>query len=277
MSSRIASPWTVHPYRLSLEGRLAATGLALFPVLLAQALMQGQALLLRLAMALAFALPLEALLLAARARPPFAWPGLLNAACIAVLLTLLLPTAMPYWSLLVAIFVAIAIARHAFGGLGHELFNPVMAGYAVIGLVASPWPGLALGEHAWWPAAACALAGSWLLWSGVSCWRAPLAMLAAALLAMLTLGASSSGVRWVDPGQAFVLLVSAFFIVGDPVTGCSTPRGRLAFGAGCGVLAVGFDRSGAGPGGLAFAVLGMNAIAPWLDRQLAPGRGEPRP
>lgn len=277
MNSSLAArigPW---PLRHSVEGRMATVLLALLPVLLAEALRQGPPLLARMAMALAVALPLDAVLLAARGRPPLGLASLLNAAGIALLLALLLPAAMPYWALPVAIVVAIAIARHAFGSQGHELFNPVMTGCAVISLSIPSWPVMAEAASPPWTGAACGLGAVLLLWSGVTSWRAPLAMLAAAALASLALAAPDAQVGQVDPTQVIAVLLTAFFIVGDPASGCATPRGRLAFGAGCGALSIILGRGGATLDGLAFAVLGMNAVAPWLDRRLAPRRVGARP
>ncbi len=56
----------------------------------------------------------------------------------AVLLGIVLPPATVWWSLVCAIFVAIVVAKHAYGGLGQNPFNPAMCGYAFLLLVFSP-------------------------------------------------------------------------------------------------------------------------------------------
>nr|MBP6597810.1 RnfABCDGE type electron transport complex subunit D [Arenimonas sp.] len=66
------------------------------------------------------------------------------------------------------------------------------------------------------------------------------------------------------------LVLGAFFIATDPVSGCTTPRGRLLFGAGVAVITLAIRRWGAFPDGVAFAVLLMNCLAPWLDRHTRP-------
>jgi len=48
-----------------------------------------------------------------------------------------LPPAIPLWLAAVGSFVAIAIAKHAFGGLGHNIFNPALVGRAFL-LAAAP-------------------------------------------------------------------------------------------------------------------------------------------
>ena len=57
----------------------------------------------------------------------------------------------------------------------------------------------------------------------------------------------------------------AFFIATDPVSGCTTPRGKLIFGAGAGLLAYIIRVFGGYPDGVAFAVLLMNLCAPLID------------
>ena len=51
----------------------------------------------------------------------------------------------------------------------------------------------------------------------------------------------------------------------NPVSGCTTPRGKLIFGAGAGLLAYIIRVFGGYPDGIAFAVLLMNLCAPLID------------
>jgi len=66
------------------------------------------------------------------------------------------------------------------------------------------------------------------------------------------------------------MVLGAFFIATDPVSGCTTPRGRWLFGIGCGLLTLVLRRWSSFPDGLAFAVLLMNCVAPWLDMHSRP-------
>jgi len=50
----------------------------------------------------------------------------------AALLGLALPPFAPWWLLLIACVAAVALAKHAYGGLGQNVFNPAMAGYALV-------------------------------------------------------------------------------------------------------------------------------------------------
>ncbi|NCO19550.1 MAG: electron transport complex subunit RsxD, partial [Gammaproteobacteria bacterium] len=66
------------------------------------------------------------------------------------------------------------------------------------------------------------------------------------------------------------LVLAAFFIATDPVSGCSTMKGRLLFGIGVAILTLAIRRFGGYPDGVAFAVLLMNMAAPLIDRLTRP-------
>jgi electron transport complex protein RnfD len=65
-------------------------------------------------------------------------------------------------------------------------------------------------------------------------------------------------------------MLGAFFIVTDPVSGCTTPRGKLIFAAGIALLTWIIRTFGAYPDGIAFAVLLMNIAAPLIDMNTQP-------
>ncbi|MFT3931177.1 MAG: RnfABCDGE type electron transport complex subunit D [Spongiibacteraceae bacterium] len=129
------------------------------------------------------------------------------------------------------------------------------------------------------------IGGAWLLYKRIISWHIPVAMLAA-------LGLSAGFFHLMNPalhGSALFHLTSggimlgAFFIATDFVTSPASNKGKLIFGAGCGIVTY-IIRSWAGfPEGVAFAVLFMNALTPLIDRYFKPrifGRdhkGEPLP
>jgi electron transport complex protein RnfD len=67
----------------------------------------------------------------------------------AVLLTIALPAAAPWWLPVTAACIAIGVGKQAFGGVGRNLFNPAMVGYAFVllnfPLQMTHWPSQALG------------------------------------------------------------------------------------------------------------------------------------
>ncbi|MEM7259032.1 MAG: RnfABCDGE type electron transport complex subunit D, partial [Pseudomonadota bacterium] len=73
----------------------------------------------------------EALALMLRGIPVLATIKDYSAVVTVVLLALCLPPLMPWWVIAIAVAAAILIAKHAYGGLGQNIFNPAMVGYAV--------------------------------------------------------------------------------------------------------------------------------------------------
>jgi len=55
----------------------------------------------------------------------------------ALLLGLALPPLVPWWITVIGVFFAISFAKHLYGGLGYNPFNPAMAGYVLL-LVSFP-------------------------------------------------------------------------------------------------------------------------------------------
>ena len=112
-----------------------------------------------------------------------------------------------------------------------------------------------------------------LLYRRVFTWHAPVAMLSAlALCATLFYdeGSSASGGSPLFHLLSGAAIFGAFFIVTDPVSSATSPRGRLLFGALVGVLVYTIRVRGDYPDGVAFAVLIANAAAPFIDHCTAP-------
>lgn len=121
--------------------------LALTPGIAMQTATFGVGVPVQIAIALVACLGFEAAMLALRAQP--IRPTLLDgsAALTAVLLALCLPPTAPFWLAVIGGFFAIVVAKQLFGGLGNNLFNPAMVGFAVL-LVSFP------AQLAQWPATA---------------------------------------------------------------------------------------------------------------------------
>ena len=135
----------------------------------------------------------------------------------------------------------------------------------------------ALGSFAsrgWeWVALAWLAGGLFLIYKRIYSWHAPVGMLAAlAVMSLLFWNGSGSGS---NGSPLFHLLggatmLGAFFIITDPVSGATSPRGRLLFGAGVGILVYVIRVWGNYPDAVAFAVLLMNLCAPTIDYYTAP-------
>lgn len=288
-----------------------------------------------LLLAVLFAVAFEALALRLRNLPVRRTLADSSALVSACLLALALPPLSPWWLIAVASAFSILVAKHLFGGLGHNPFNPAMVGYvavliafpveltawltpvgpvangaslsqslaAVFGgrgaveldgatgatvldltrielsrgntlssIQADPAFGYVAGVGWEWVALAWLAGGLWMLWKRVIHWQIPVTTLAA-LVVVATLFWASDSERYASP--LFHLfsgatLLGAFFIATDPVSASTTPRGRLLYGAGIGLLIWLIRTFGGYPDGVGFAVLMMNVAAPTIDHYTRP-------
>lgn len=110
---------------------------ALVPTVVMHVVFFGYGLLVQITLATATALLAEAIALRLRGKPlaPFLRDG--SAIITAVLLALCLPPLAPWWLVVSGTAFAILLAKHLYGGLGANPFNPAMVGYAVL-LVSFP-------------------------------------------------------------------------------------------------------------------------------------------
>ena len=135
---------------------------ALLPVIAVCTWVLGPGALLNVIFAVLACLALEAIALKLRGHPLAGFLKDGSATVTGVLLALALPPAVPWWVSLSACLFAIVFAKHLYGGIGYNVFNPAMAGYAVI-LIAFP-------QHlATWPTPAAPpdLAAAWAAFLGV--------------------------------------------------------------------------------------------------------------
>jgi electron transport complex protein RnfD len=308
---------------------------ALIPGAFAHAWFFGPGIWVSLLVCSLFALAFEALALVMRQYPlkPFLTDG--SALVSAWLVALTVPTLAPWWLYAVGMLFAILVAKHLYGGLGQNPFNPAMVAYAVL-IISFPmtmtqWPGpvglvahtpdlaeafdivfsgagaispdaytsaspldalrtqlragKSLGEamptyHLGYDAGfdgemvalMFLLGGLVLLINRQITWHVPVAFLAGVVL-------TAGGLQLMDParhiGPVFHFLsggvmLGAFFIATDPVSGCSTPLGKLIFAGLAGFLTIIIRTYGGFPDGVAFAILLMNVAAPFIDAYTQP-------
>jgi len=306
---------------------------ALLPGIAAYVWIFGPIILVQLALATATALAAEAAMLKLREKPLGLFLGDGSAIVTAWLIALTFPPLSPWWLIVTGTLFAIVVAKHLYGGLGQNPFNPAMVAFAVcivsFPALMSQWPSVGLqvsfadqvavvfaqmphldalsgatpldtlkttlkleegsvsvaqlladqtvygffAGRGWeWVTAAYLLGGLFLLWRGIISWQAPLAFIAG--LSLL-----AGGLWLYHPAQfanpLFHLfsggaMLGAWFIVTDPVSGCTTPKGKLIFGFSAGVLAYVIRVFGGYPDGVAFAVLLMNICVPLIDHYTQP-------
>lgn len=111
--------------------------LALAPGIVVYTGFFGWGLMIQIMIASVAAISFEAIMLKLRGRPIAVHLGDYSAIVTAWLLAICLPPLLPWWMTVLAVFFAIVIAKHLYGGLGYNPFNPAMVGYAVL-LVSFP-------------------------------------------------------------------------------------------------------------------------------------------
>jgi len=111
--------------------------LALIPAALAHIWYFGPGFLFNLIIASAVCVGAEALMMQVRGRPVEAALSDYSILVTAALLAFALPSMTPWWVTATGSLFAVVVAKHLYGGIGFNIFNPAMAGYVVI-LVAFP-------------------------------------------------------------------------------------------------------------------------------------------
>ncbi|MBE0368943.1 electron transport complex subunit RsxD [Pseudoalteromonas aurantia] len=123
-----------------------------------------------------------------------------------------------------------------------------------------------------WVNVAYLIGGLYLLKAKVINWHIPTAFIGALALCSAIGYIADSGSQ---AGSLFHLLsgatmLGAFFIATDPVSACTTDKGRLIFGASIGVLVYVIRQFGGYPDAVAFAVLLLNMAVPLIDHYTQP-------
>ena len=123
-----------------------------------------------------------------------------------------------------------------------------------------------------WIAAGYLVGGLWLIQQRIITWHIPVAFIVA-------LAATAGLFNLISPeryaGALFHLfaggaMLGAFFIATDPVSGATTPKGKLVYAAGIALIDWVIRTFGAYPDGVAFATILMNIAAPLIDLKTQP-------
>ncbi len=234
-----------------------------------------------------------------------------------LLLAMNLPANAPLYIPFIGSFVAIMIAKHLFGGLGFNIFNPALVGRAFVLVsfakimttfvspattfmaldaktTATPlvllkeegmsrlleiyhtkaalYQDLFIGNRAGslgeTSVIALLLGAALLMLKRYITWHIPVTFIATVGLLAWIFG----GKEGLMTGDAIFhmmsggLVLGAFFMATDYVTGPSVRSAQIVFGAACGALTVLIRLKGGYPEGVMFAILLMNCFAPLLDR-----------
>lgn len=227
-----------------------------------------------------------------------------SAAITGFLLALTLPPRIPVWMAVVGSCFAIAIAKEAFGGLGHNIFNPALVGRAFLSVCfskqmtswylpgdfaadaitsASPLSenflyqgtnlelykdlffGNVAGSIGETSALLIIIGGLLLIALRLIDWKIPVIY-----IGVVALGSYLLGEDVIFQVLAGGLMIGAFYMATDYVTSPVTSNGRIVFAAGAGVITLVIRNFGSMPEGVCFSILIMNAFTPLIDKYVRP-------
>jgi H+/Na+-translocating ferredoxin:NAD+ oxidoreductase subunit D len=236
-----------------------------------------------------------------------------------LLLALNLPANAPLYIPFVGSIVAIMIAKHLFGGLGYNIFNPALVGRAFVlvsfakimttfvapvssfmaldakttatplviikeeGMAklleiyhtkAALYRDLFIGNHAGslgeTSVVMLLLGAAFLMMKRYITWHIPISFIATVGILTWIFG-GHDGLMTGDPLLHMMsggLILGAFFMATDYVTGPSVRSAQVVFGVCAGALTALIRLKGGYPEGVMFSILLMNCFAPLLDRAM---------
>ena len=225
------------------------------------------------------------------------------------LLGLSLPVSAPWWTVVIGSVFAIVIVKQLPGGIGKNRFNPALAARVMLKAFFSPWitnwvlpgpdavssstpleylgggvkvvsdavpdlydlfMGFNLGGNVGETSKLLILVGMvYLIARRIINPKIPIFYV---LTVMLVMGFYSGFNLNFMASHAFsgTLFFAAVFMATDYSSGALTPEGKTVFAIGEGLLTAFFRIAFTYPGGVGFAILIMNALAPYIDQKLMP-------
>lgn len=232
-----------------------------------------------------------------------------SAAVTGMLMGLSLPTSAPIWTLLLGTAFAIIVVKQLGGGIGRNLFNPAVGARVMLKIFFTPWitnwvlPGVDAVSTATplefigqgvrtVPSGLPSLRNLFLgveLGGNSGETSKLMILIAMAYLVFFKIISPKIPLLYVGTVAVIMFLFSGFnvefaathilsgtlffaavFMATDYSSGAITPKGQTLFAIGCGVLTAIFRILFNFPGGVGFAILVMNMIAPWIDKQCTP-------
>lgn len=231
----------------------------------------------------------------------------LSAVVTGLLLALNLPASAPWWIPVLGAVIAIVVVKQFFGGIGHNFMNPALAARIMLMISytghmtswvkpgpdaisgATPLsfikgvtevPGNApaltdllfgnisgsLGETS---AILLILGGIYLIYRGVISWEIPTVFVGT--VAAITLVFGQFDIYYtIYHLLAGGLMIGAIYMATDYASAPVTPRGRIYFALGCGIITSIIRLFGGYPEGVGFSILLMNIAAPLIDKYTSP-------
>ena len=221
-----------------------------------------------------------------------------------LLFAFVLPPRIPLWMVSLGGFLAIFLVKELFGGLGFNIFNPALTSRAILlssfpvemtkftvpldyrlDAITTATPLAIIKENlnvhlpSYWQMfignrAGCIgetsillllIGGIFLLWRRVITWHIPVSYILT--VAILSLIFRQDVLFQIMAGG---LILGAFFMATDYVTSPITPKGKIIFGTGCGIITFLIRMKGGYPEGVCYSIIFMNMFVPLINRYTLP-------
>ncbi len=233
--------------------------------------------------------------------------GDMSAVVTGFLLALNLPPNIPLYIVVIGSFIAIVVVKQMFGGIGNNIINPAMAARVVLTIsfplsmsrwvimgqhligeqvdfISSATPLYVLQSGGAMPSyldlfigtgkagslgevsiAALCIGIAYLLARKVIALWIPLSYIGT--VALVTAIAGENPMYHILSGG---LILGAFFMATDYVTSPMTRRGKVVFGAGCGLITAMIRLFGSMTEGVSFSIMLMNMLTPTIEQMTRP-------
>lgn len=227
--------------------------------------------------------------------------GDLSAVVTGILLAFNLPAGAPWFVAVFGAGFAIIIVKELFGGIGSNFMNPALAARAA--LVAS-WPGImssyinpdgmssatplailksgsgslpsiqrmligdiggSIGETS---AILLLIGAAYLIIRQIIDWKIPVIYIVTTSVVLVLFGVNASDIIYHILGGGLIL--GAFFMATDYSSTPVTPKGRIIFAVGCGILTALIRVKSGMPEGVSYSILIMNVATPVIEKWTKP-------
>ncbi len=203
-----------------------------------------------------------------------------SAILIGLMLALVIPPEAPIWMPMLAALFAVSVGKHAFGGNGSYVFNPVLVGWMLLSLswgslmVPVSYPQTSQITDLFFESGAgllvdvsplLLLTGIYLIYRRYADWRVPLAFFLTTTLLAVLFGDSLSYV-FIGP-----FIFAVLFLSTDGPSSPVTRKGRLIYGVVCGVLVFVYGHFANYMEAVFYGLFLANCVSSLIDANTLPG------